>query len=182
MGSWPRKWGRRSNTAWLRCARRFERAGTAAGRGKSRTARYTPRPGPTDSSSASDFIVGDRAASYTRRSCPKGLEGRGRVRRSGVPAPEAQAVFENSTACAIRSPNGGLRDRVQVRTCRSRVAGAKNIPSDPRPARCTTPATQYGADNSLYRLVSTGDFGHQLTRQSFTESLILAQDERWRRA
>ena len=41
---------------------------------------------------------------------------------------------------------------------------------------------QYGADNSLYRLESTGHFGGRLTRQSFTESLILAQDERWRRA
>src|SRR5215211_6863237 len=40
--------------------------------------------------------------------------------------------------------------------CRSLEGGrAKNIPSDPRPARCTEPATQYGADNSLYRLVPT---------------------------
>src|SRR5688500_4367708 len=104
--------------------------------------------------------------------------------RSGVPAPGAQAVFENSTACAIRLVPRGAADRVQVRLpALSRAAAElRNIPSDPRPARCTTPAMQYGADNSLYRLESTGHFGGRQTRQSFTESLILAQDERWRRA
>ena len=63
-----------------------------------------------------------------------------------------------------------------------RTAELRNIPSDPGSARCTTPARSTETDNSLYRLESNGHFGGRLTRKSFTESLILAQDERWRRA
>src|SRR5215208_7970676 len=69
--------------------------------------------------------------------------------------------------CDPKVPRGAA-DRVQVRLSFSSESGrAKNIPSDPRPARCTTPATQYGADNSLYRLVPTGRFGGQTGTQVF---------------
>ena len=103
-------------------------------------------------------------------------------RRSGVPAPGRRRSLKTQQHVRSGVPTGGF-EIVSRFDCRSRAtAELRNIPSDPRPARCTTPATQYGADNSLYRLVSTGHFGGRLTRQSFTESLILAQDERWRRA
>ena len=77
----------------------------------------------------------------------------------------------------------GAADRVQ----RFDLAALERQGAKKHPVRSGVGTVYYAGpqsetDSSLYRLESTGRFGGRQTRQSFTESLILAQDERWRRA
>src|SRR5438270_13245821 len=95
-------------------------------------------------------------------------------RRRAEPPPEGAAVFENSTACATR--------RLRQERCESRpgstrrlwAAGLANpVKSEARP--WVYRALQSSTDLTAFRLDSgTGTLGCRMTRQSFTESLILA--------
>ena len=62
-------------------------------------------------------------------------------------------------------------------------APVQNPVKSERARRCTGTRTQYGHDNFPLDSGAASFLGtRRMTRKFFTESLILAQDERWRRA
>src|SRR3954467_95534 len=108
---------------------------------------------------------------------PRGREGRSP--RLGAPT-----VFENSTACAIlKGLFGALPDRVQARPSpvpRDWAAAYESTRQVGVGSRCTF-AGHYRFD-SFPEDSGTRPRAGLIPRRFFTESLILAQDERWRRA
>ena len=96
----------------------------------------------------------------------------------GVPALEDAAVFENSTACATWSFGSMVASRFDPSPL---GAAVQNPVKSERAHGVLGCAEQYGPDN-FPKDSGAGAFGRRMTRKFFTESLILAQDERWRRA
>ena len=91
--------------------------------------------------------------------------------------PQGATVFENSTACA---PDGRLRPIVCVRpgSIRRRLRSRGGLRNQEVPA---VPRRGARAPLHVYEQPLCGALT-ALREQFFTESLILAQDERWRRA
>ena len=107
---------------------------------------------------------------------------RGREGRS--PRLGAPTVFENSPACAIlKGLFGALPDRVQARpspVLRDLGGGIMNHPVKlGSAAGVRSPAT---TDLTAFLKTVEPASAGLIPRRFFTESLILAQDERWRRA
>src|SRR5919107_1761182 len=103
--------------------------------------------------------------------------------RSGAPSAKeppsrlGAAVFENSTACA---PGSVPSDPVCVQVRPSGIASDAGRPELTRLDRgARVPAPQLRSRRTLCDGLRSFGFAGQ---QFFTESLILAQDERWRRA
>ena len=100
------------------------------------------------------------------------------ARRGGIPSTQGATVFENSTACA---PDGRLRP---IRLCASRFDPAAGLRARRRPEKSRSTAVPRRRARARSMCTSSPSCGAltALREQFFTESLILAQDERWRRA
>ena len=108
------------------------------------------------------------------------------VSRRRSPPGEAAAVFENSAACATDGLLGAVRSRPG--STPSALRAREGLTE--RTRRVRGPAHVYRRTRTVSEIDSFPELdsenrapsGVGLTRKSFTESLILAQDERWRRA
>jgi secondary thiamine-phosphate synthase enzyme len=134
-------------------------------------------PAAADGARARRLLNDPRTASrerYTRRSrfVPGQMACAKACPRRESPAGRGAAVFENSTACASRPTLGQWCVQVRPSGRCFGTAGGQNYPSCSDVPLCTGHPVRHDA------LCSRGVHASRF----FTESLILAQDERWRRA